>query len=59
MAYRQVIAGRYIDRTKLLHLLKSTFGNGENFSVRLQLNCWVLTIPRALTEDQIESCYLD
>lgn len=65
MALQQVIEGRYVDRARLLHLLKKTFGE-NNFAVRvggyrgarrkpandsqLQLNRWILSVPKRLTE---------
>jgi len=56
MAVQQIIESRYIDRKKLEPFLRKTFGLG-NFSARLQLNCWVLKMPRRLDELEIESCY--
>jgi len=52
---QQIIEGRYIEREKLMRLLRDKFGEG-NFVVRLQLNRWILSVPKQLTEDQIDSC---
>ena len=62
---QQVIDGRYVDRASLMNLLRKTFGEGS-FEVRvggipgrtgtaanepqLQLNRWILSLPRRLTE---------
>jgi len=61
----QIIESRYVDRKRLVHLLKKEFGVG-NFLARvrypaaappltakpfqLQLNCWILDVPRQLSE---------
>lgn len=55
MAYQQVIEGRYIDRKRLTDLVKKLFPQGS-YKLRLQLNCWILTLPRSLTEKEIDSC---
>jgi hypothetical protein len=69
MVLQQVLEGRYIDRARLIQLLKKTFGE-NNFGVRvctqpvlsrvlseqrpdepqMQLNSWILTVPKKLTE---------
>ncbi|CAG8978315.1 hypothetical protein HYALB_00005901 [Hymenoscyphus albidus] len=59
MACQQVLEGRYIDPTRLKIVLDRLFGTRGNYFVRLQLNCWILTVPRKLTEEQIESCYFE
>ncbi|PMD46643.1 hypothetical protein L207DRAFT_577490 [Hyaloscypha variabilis F] len=48
----QTIENRYVDRRKLLRVLEKLFP-AKNYAVRLQLNCWILTIPQPLTEDEI------
>jgi len=58
MAYEQVIEGRYIDRKKLLQLLQKVFPE-RNYAVRLQLNCWILTVPKLLREEELEFCCID
>ncbi|CAG8955110.1 hypothetical protein HYFRA_00007125 [Hymenoscyphus fraxineus] len=50
MACQQVLEGRYIDPTRLKMVLDRLFGARGNYFVRLQLNCWILTVPRKLTE---------
>jgi len=55
MPVQQIIEGRYVEREKLIKLLKTTFGEG-NYQVRLQLNRWILSVPKELTEEQIDSC---
>ncbi|PVH74784.1 hypothetical protein DL98DRAFT_519023 [Cadophora sp. DSE1049] len=52
---RQVIEGRYVDRKKLTRLMKKIFPDGD-YIIRMQLNCWILTLPRLLTEDEIDDC---
>ncbi|KAE8443566.1 hypothetical protein EG329_001728 [Mollisiaceae sp. DMI_Dod_QoI] len=52
---QQIIEGRYVEREKLMALLKEAFGEGR-FVVRLQLNRWILSVPKLLTEEQIDSC---
>ncbi|KAH6672022.1 hypothetical protein B0J14DRAFT_594960 [Halenospora varia] len=52
---QQIIEGRYIQRDKLVRLLKNEFGEGK-FAIRLQLNRWILSVPKELTEEQIDSC---
>jgi len=54
----QVIENRYIDRNKLRLHLEQTFGE-NNFAIRLQLNRWVLNVPRKLAEDEIDGCCPD
>jgi hypothetical protein len=87
---RQIIDGRYLDRQKLMLLIQSLFPPGSchvrvgrlrlprphpaNFH-KLQLNKWILSIPKILTEvcppipnlrvllkslkEQIENCCLE
>jgi len=54
----QIIEDRYVDRKKLLLLLEKLFPD-RNYAVRLQLNCWILTLPQPLCEEDINRCCID
>ncbi|PMD54056.1 uncharacterized protein K444DRAFT_618517 [Hyaloscypha bicolor E] len=58
MPAQQIIEGRYVDRRKLLLLLQKRFP-ARNYAVRLQLNCWILTVPQSLTEEDINHCCIE
>ncbi|KAF2852780.1 hypothetical protein T440DRAFT_466358 [Plenodomus tracheiphilus IPT5] len=50
----QTISNHYIIRSDLITLLTSLFGVG-NFSIEEEDNHYVLTVPKRLTESQINT----
>lgn len=48
----QILSQRYVDKTKLIELCRSEFGN-DNFGIEDDDGNFVLTMPRTLTEEEI------
>jgi len=50
----QALSARYINKQSLVQVLDKLFGS-NNYEIEIQENHMVLTIPRKLTESEIES----
>ncbi|KAL4978778.1 hypothetical protein BDW66DRAFT_129537 [Aspergillus desertorum] len=53
--HHQVVELRYLDEKRLMNLLRQRFKQGE-YSVRLSCGRYLISVPKPLSEEDIDSC---